>query len=97
MRLDDRLYRQNVELRLDDIHSKNKTTGRLATPVHINGVAFDGSDDITISSSGSGSGLIGGYAVNVTNADDGDLLVFNSTTTAWVDVHKSEILDGGNF
>jgi hypothetical protein len=97
MRLSDRIATQNLELRLDEINRRNKTTGKLATPVHINGVEFDGSKDITIASTSTGSNLIGGFPTNVTQADHDDLLIFNGNTSAWVDINKTEILDGGNF
>jgi hypothetical protein len=97
MRLDDQLWHQFVATQLDEINTKNQTTNRLAKPVHINGVVFDGSQDITVSGTSSGSMSIGGFPINVTQANDGDMLIFNGTTSAWVDIPKTDILDGGNF
>lgn len=97
MRLEDQLWHQFVTTQIDEITRKNQSTVKLATPVHINGVEFDGSHDITISGGSGSSTGIGGFPVNVTHADDGDILVFNGTASAWVDVAKTDILDGGNF
>jgi hypothetical protein len=95
VRLDARIEKEYIEQRLSDIQKKNHTTEKLATPVHINGIEFDGSQDITIAATGSGT--IGGFPVNITQANDNDVLVFNASIGAWVDVNKQEIVDGGNF
>lgn len=97
MRLEERLYQQSVEIRLDEVKTKNYSTGRLATPVHINGVLFDGTQDITITGGSSGNGSIGGYPVVITHADDGDTIIFNASSSTWNDVNKNDLMDGGNF
>lgn len=95
VRLNDIIQQEYIELRLDEIRKKNRTTEKLATPIFINGVEFDGSQSITISASGGST--IGGLPIIITNAENEDVLMFDATLNAWVDVNKSAILDGGNF
>lgn len=76
-----------------NLHSENAE--RLSTPRKINGVAFDGSQDITISGGGGGSGnatSIAGIPVVISGISQGDNLQYAGGD--WV---NTPLVDGGNF
>ena len=42
-------------------------------------------------------GSLDGFPLNVANIQDGDILTFSATTSAWTNRPRTEITDGGNF
>ena len=42
-------------------------------------------------------GSLDGFPLNVANIQNGDILTFSATTSAWTNRPRTEITDGGNF
>ena len=42
-------------------------------------------------------GSLDGFPLNVANVQNGDILTFSATTSAWTNRPRTEITDGGNF
>lgn len=72
--------RGNVQI--DDITGNSGTATKLKTARTINGVSFDGSEDITIDVGP--NTLAGQTDVNISTPSDGQSLVYDATTKKWI-------------
>lgn len=71
---------------------------KLATPVKINGVEFDGTDDIIVAGGSGTQGdatSIAGIPVSVSSLATGDVLQYSGQS--WSNSGQDNITDGGNF
>lgn len=69
-------------VQIDDITGNSGTATKLKTARKINGVSFDGSEDITIDVGP--NTLAGQTDVNISTPSDGQSLVYDATTKKWI-------------